>query len=291
MWLVVVLAASFSTAHWLLALATDGWLAELTLFAVYMSTVEWLQRNDRLFVRAARTGWLARLVQHYAPVRFSRASRARLQSLASLKRQLMFCLAPHGPLCLGMAIGFAGHCGQLPRTISDRLRIIGHWSIRLIPFVRELAAVFGIVSSLRAPVDETLAAGHHVALIPCGMGSKVQALVDAPTDANVVVVHRQRTRLGFLALAVRHKLLVVPVLAPDENHLYARIGASCGLWWLTLLVGRYMLLPRRPLELRVGTPLDPAHYGGDVARLETAYYAALASLATPTHRIEFRYID
>jgi hypothetical protein len=291
MWLVVVLAASFSTAHWLLALAADGWVAQLVLFAVYMSAIEWLHRSDRLFVRAARAGWLARLVQRYAPVRFSRKSLEQLRKLAPLKRQLMFCLAPHGPLCLGMAIGFAGHCGQIPQAISDRLRIIGHWSIRLIPFVRELAAVFGIVSSLRAPVDETLAAGHHVALIPCGMSSKVQALVDAPTDSSVVVVHRQRTKLGFLALAVRHKLLVVPVLAPDENHLYARIGASCGLWWLTLLVGRYLLLPRCALELRVGAPLDPARYDGDVARLEAAYYAALTALAAPTHQIEFRYID
>lgn len=288
--LIVLLAASFSTTHWLLSLVADCWPAQLALFVLYMMVVETLQRNDWLFVRSARKGWLARTVQRYAPVRFSAASVKRLQSLVPLKRQLMFCLAPHGPLCLGMAIGFAGHCGQLPTDISDRLRIIGHWSIRFIPFVRELAAAFGIISSLRAPVDEALAAGDHVALIPCGMSSKVQALIDAPTEETVVVVHRQVAKLGFLALALRHNLLVVPVLVPDEDRLYARIFASRGIWWFTVLVGQYLLLPRRPLEVRVGEPLDAKHYD-DIARLETDYYAALVSLAAPTHRVEFRYID
>lgn len=291
MWLTAVLAASFSLAHWLVSLLTDGWLAQLTLFLLYMSAVEWLHRNGRLFVPAARSAWLAWFVHRYAPVLYPRSARERLKQLAHTKRQLMFCLAPHGPLCLGMAIGFAGHCGQMPAEISDRLLIVGHWSIRLIPFVRELAAVFGIISSLRAPVDEALAAGRHLALIPCGMDSKMQSLIDAPVAPNIIVVHRQRNRLGFLALAARHNTLVVPVLAPDENNLYSLHGTSLGLWWLTLPLGRSLLLPRRPLTLRFGLPIDPAALGGSVERLETAYYSALSQLAAPTHLVEYRYID
>lgn len=291
MWLTVVLAASFSVMHWLLSLLADGWLAQLALFVLYMSATEWLQRSGRLFVPAARDGWLARFVHKHAPVLYPRSARERLKQLARTERQLMFCLAPHGPMCLGMAIGFAGHYGQIPVEISDRLLIVGHWSIRLIPFVRELAAAFGIISSLRAPVDEALAAGRHLALIPCGMDSKMQSLVDAPVAPNTIVVHRQRNRLGFLALAARHNLLVVPVLAPDENNLYSLHGTSLGLWWLTLPLGRHLLLPRRTLTLRFGTPIDPAQLGHSVERLETAYYSALSQLAVPTHRVEYRYID
>lgn len=292
MWLLAILTLSYALTSWLLSLLATGWLQQTVLFLAYLVTTEYLHCQDRFVVPGARKGRLARLVQHYAPVRYTGdEQQTRLEQLARSKRQLMFCLAPHGPLCLGMAIGLAGHCGQLPAKISERLAIVGHWSIRLIPFVRELASVFGFISSARGPIDDALANGKHLALIPCGMRAKMQTLIERPVAPNVIVVYRERYGgTGFLSLAARNNLVLVPVLAPEENHLYDLYGTALGMWPLTLVVGDWLLLPRQPLSLRFGAPIDTATFAGDIARLEAAYYAALTKLAAPTHTVEFRYI-
>lgn len=290
MWLLILLTVTYALSHWLLSLIVDGWAEKLVVFLVYMAFTEYLHRTGCLFVPGARSSWFARCLRRYVPQDYTRNAMWQLDSMARCKRQLMFCLAPHGPLCFGMVFGFAGHCKELPDAISDRLLIVGHWSIRLIPFARELSSLFGIISSSRTPIDEAIESRHHLALIPCGMQSKIQTLIEEPSAPNTIVVHRERRRMGFLSLAARHHMLVVPVLVPEENCLYQLHGTSLRLWPLTLALGRYIFLPRCAFSLRFGEPIDPDKLGGDIERLETAYYSALEKLAAPTHRIEFRYI-
>lgn len=290
MWLLLVLTSAYALTYWIFSHIPSGWLGQLIAFALYLWLTEDLHRCGYLRVPSWRASVLARFVQRYAPVRFSADSQARLQALARDGRQLMFAVAPHGPMSLSLAIGFAGHCGDMPRCISDNLDIVGHWSIRLIPFVRELASAFGFISSAREPVEDALKAERHLALIPCGMRSKMQTLIDEPAPPDAIVMHRERERFGFLSLAQRYGMLVVPVLAPEENELYTLYGTSLGCWPLTLAIGRYVILPRKPLTLRVGEPIDAAKFKGQIKRLEYVYYAALEELAAPTHRIVSRFL-
>lgn len=268
----------------------EGWFAQLVALIPYLFLDELLHRSGYLYLPSLRTSALARFVQCFAPVRFSDDSRARLQSLAQSRRQLMFAVAPHGPMCLSLAIGFAGHCGDIPERISARLDIVAHWSIRTIPFVSGLASLFGFISSARYAVDSAIKAERHLALAPCGMQSKIQTLIEEPAPPNTIVLHRERERFGFLSLAARHGMLVVPVLAPEENELYTLYGTSLGWWPLTLAIGRYVILPHKQLTLRVGAPIDAAKFKGSIKQLEFAYYAALEELAAPTHHIVSRFL-
>lgn len=290
MWLLAVIALTYGTALWLLATISDSWLVRIALALVYVVAGEYAHRVGALRWTGARSSALAHLVQSLAPVHFDGRSSERLVDLACSRRQVVFGIAPHGPLCLGLVVGFAGHCGQVPRVLSQRLVIVGHWLIRALPFVRELASAFDIVSCARVTVDEALDRGQHLALIPCGMRSKMRCLTDAARDHRTIVVHRSATALGFLALAARYGTLVVPVLAPDEPRLYELWGTGLGLWPLTLVIGRYLLLPLRESTLRVGASIDTLKYAADIRGLERAYYDALEELAAPTHRIEYEYV-
>ena len=288
MWLILVVLLSLYATVQTLSLFADELATQLALFAVYALASEFLHMHGSLFYRAARHSLLARCVQMLAPVVYTAESRAVMTGLVQSKRQIMFCVAPHGPLCLGLAVGFGGHCGQMPAELSDRLRIVAHTSVRVIPFVRELASVFGFISSSRLSVEAALRQNQHLALIPAGMASKTQTLVDRPVPPNAIVVHRER--LGFLALAARKNMLVVPVLAPDENNLYRLYGTQLGLWPLTLVVGRLLLLPRMKLELHFGTPIDAGQFKTNLDTLEALYHKQLRQLAPPGYRVEFRQV-
>ena len=292
MWFVLVTIVTYWAGGWLLMAISDSWLVRLMILVVYVIGGEYAHRVGALRVERFRSAALARLVQWLAPTHFDAESAARLALLARQRRQVVFGIAPHGPLCLGLVIGFAGHCGQLPAQLSERLVIVGHWFIRALPFVRELASAFGIISSSRVTVDEAFERNQHLALIPCGMLSKLRCLVEkTPRDKHTVVVHRSAKRFGFIALAARNGALLVPVLAPDENRLYDLYGAHFGLWPLTLVLGRWLLLPKKKSTVRVGMPIDTLDFANDIPGLERAYYAALSKLAEPTHWVRFKILD
>jgi hypothetical protein len=293
---IIIVAVCFFLYSRLLLLLTDSIWWQCVLMLLHYMTVSALRANGTLFWEESRVSHFARLVKWLFPVHFDAASIEQLNELAKSKRQLMFCLAPHGPLCLHAAIGFLGHVGELPKAMCQRLRLVGHWSLFMIPIVNELATAFGVIDSSRATVDMALENNQHVALIPCGMDSKIRVLIEAPVaDKQTVVIHRSRAQFGFLVLAARRKALIVPVLGPDENNLYDLYGTRFGCWILTLIVGRFGVLPRQTSLVRVGKPIDTSGFASwkraDMLRLAELYYAALDELAGESHQLEFRMID
>ena len=185
--------------------------------------------------------------------------------------------------------------GDPPRE----LKVMTHDITLHVPFIKDIAAELGSVSSRYASALETLAGGYHVLIYPGGGWDSCRPYRD-----------RDRIdfkgRLGYLRLALEAKVLIVPVVsagAQDGWLVLTRGDRIAGLLGLNkhhvdifpialalpwgLVVGPavpFIPLPRKVL-VSILPPVDPAalvrEAGGQsraAARLEAIMQAELARL-------------
>ena len=114
-------------------------------------------------------------------------------------------------------------------------------------------------------------------------------MLDDPTSGTISIL-RQRRKLGFLKLAAQYNVAVVPVLSADEAHCYDLYLQQSRCFPFVLMVGRYFLLPKRPLRIEVGEPIDTTDVDHnsrrDLEALADRYYAALLALGKPGLRLQ-----
>jgi len=99
--------------------------------------------------------------------------------------------------------------------------------------------------------------------------------------------------LGFLALATRYRLRIVPVLSLHEDAAYDNHLQWTCVYLFVVSLGRFLLLPRcEQMVVRVGRPIETTAYNADnpadMDALAEHYYAALAELGASTHVVEVK---
>jgi 1-acyl-sn-glycerol-3-phosphate acyltransferase len=172
---------------------------------------------------------------------------------------------------------FAYDMCMLTVALYDRLGYLPHGFVhrgmKRIPFLRWLVDGLGFLTGDDDDVSRAVARGEHIVVTPGGAREGCRGL-------------RQRYRVqwgngvGYLRLALRHGLSVVPVAAAGADGAYIglndadRLGRRLGLprdWtWLPWLgfgpLGPYPLSPPFPVRMRqlVGEPIDPRG-DGDIA--------------------------
>lgn len=273
----------------------------ITAIVAYYIVGESLHRarllRDNEFRRGALARWLKRCC---FPVRFDTNSRRLLAQMAKRAQrngaQYIFACEPHGPECMQMAFGFAGHGGELPAEIADNLSLVSHWLGRFLPLVRDLYSAVGVVSCTREIVESELCAGSHLAIIPSGIKGKSQTMLEggAHNDPKSITkegklrvrVHTRGDRLGIFALAAAHDAYLVPVFSPDEQRAFALHGRWLRCWPLVLIRGWFGLLPFvDEIRVRVGEPINCKPYNHQdrqsVRNLANLYYKRLGYLAHP----------
>jgi hypothetical protein len=241
--------------------------------------------------------------------RFSAESVERLRTLGAGPH--VFVCEPHGPACLHLVFGFAAHGGALPPALAERTLVVAHWIYLVVPLLRNVYAAFGVVDSSAGSLHRALADGYSLALSPSGVaglwlslrpparvangggGGGVACTGDddcAEQRAPAVDVWR-RASLGCFAYAARHAALVVPVLSPDEDHVYARCLTALGVAPLVLTLGPWLVRPRLPvLEWRVGRVCHTriGRYQRPADDVADSAYAELRELGGATHRVVVR---
>ena len=188
---------------------------------------------------------------------------------------------------------------RLARFFRRPWRMLGASVLFRIPLVREMTLWFGAVDAGRSNCERLLRAGATVVVWPGGLDEANS--VDEPRG-----VVRLRTRTGFIRLAVRSGVPVLPMFvfgeldAVEAVRLLPRPLAS----WLkrTLrassngFVGRYGTpVPRRvPFNLVIGDPIataaapSAAATDAEVARVHSLYRAELSRIYHE-HRDAFGY--
>jgi len=293
---VLVFALLWFAALWLLAGGRAPIFAALALLYAIASAVA--HHYGWLHSPRARSSRFVRFVQRrICRASFDQKAKARLRALARRvtrePRPVVFACAPHQPLCLHMALGFAAHGGArfggLPRALAARTYIAAHWAQRLLPLLPEFLALFGVTNSTRRNVERVLARNDHLCIAPDGIAGKMHAITHPPPPKTVVLLVR-RAQLGWLTLAARHNALVVPVLSPNETHHVVRYGARLLPAPLVFLVGANgPFSPLPPSTIRVANPIDTRRYAPhtprNLERMRDDYIDALRRLAAPDYTL------
>ena len=178
-----------------------------------------------------------------------------------------------------------------PLFPKARLRMLGASILFSIPIVREMTLWFGAVDASKKNVEQLLRKSATVVVYPGGI-DEMPLSGDGP-ESDV----RLRTRTGFIRLAAKHGVPVLPTFCFGELEAVSAVSPlPSGLAkWLqrrlrmstTCFLGRWNLfLPRRvPFTLVLGKPIpttqcaDPSpELDAEVARVHAAYKAELRSI-------------
>lgn len=156
--------------------------------------------------------------------------------------QVVACYNPHGAFATGGICFAMGKWRLHPGLRRVNGTLVGASVLFYVPLLRELLMVLGVREANRETMHRLLSASKSIGMQPGGVWEQLH------TD------HRQERsfcmrNLGFIRLAMRHGLPLVPVYAFGENQLYTTWDFALGL--------------RRALaeRLRVGLPLISGAFG------------------------------
>lgn len=180
-------------------------------------------------------------------------------------RQTIYAVAPHGLACLGFATAFVP-------SRDGRVRLLASPLFLMVPILRDLYMLGGVVSSNVKAVTACMERGESVAVIPCGMRGLHAAVVEEHC-ADTRVIDVLRINHGFARFAIAYGTLLVPVLSLGEQEAFAKTSLTrYSPFWSTLAVPTL----RRVRTLH-GAPIDATAFT-DTRQLADAYYAALREL-------------
>ena len=158
--------------------------------------------------------WLARAIGRVV---------AAILNFEGVTSSIIFDAEPLGP-CIGAGsphgafpvtqIGFALFAFRCDDTFRRyKIRSAGASILFYWPGIRELLLLLGVRDASRANLERLLAGGYSVTLVPGG----IWEMVNTRADQEQVFLMR---RLGFLRLAMRHGVPVVPIYTFGENQLF-----------------------------------------------------------------------
>lgn len=177
-----------------------------------------------------------------------------------------------------------------PLFPSERVRMLAASVLFRIPIVREMTLWFGAVDASRSNVDRLLRRGCSVVVYPGGI-DEMPLTGDGPTSDV-----RLRTRTGFIRLAAKHGVPVLPTFCFGELEAVSAVSPlPSGLAkWLqqtlrmstTCFIGRWLtFMPRRvPFTLCLGAPIptrqctEAADLDLEVKRVHALYKQGLREL-------------
>lgn len=260
------------------------------LFVLFYYTVtECAHRLHWMHRTSWRRSWFVRFVRGIVNVHFYSWHTTILKSLE--RKQVMFACEPHGPMCLHLSFGFAAHGDDvIPAALADRTLVVAHWALRWVPIIRDVYSAFGVIDSDWETLDLALRQGYSLAISPSGVAGKHRALLD-DSDSVVTIVRRQR--VGFLYMAAKHGIDVVPILSPHESRGYRFVNQWLRFWPLVAFYNRLLLYSGERAQLYVGTPISTRAYDWrnekSMNGLIDRFYKELAALAPDG--VSVRFVD
>lgn len=185
-------------------------------------------------------------------------------------RNYLLCFHPHGIPAFGAFLHFATNStgfNELFPGLQQRLVVLrGNFQF---PFYRELALLFGLVSSspksIEYLLDSRQGVGRATTLI---VGGAREVLVAKPGEATLVL----RSRKGFARLALKHGASLVPVFSFGEVDMYRQLTPNPS--------GSLIRKAQEALLKVTGIPI-PTFYGRGVFN----YSFGLVPVRTPLHAV------
>ena len=183
-------------------------------------------------------------------------------------KQLLYAIVPHGTFPFGL--GFAA-LSKLNDQVFQLGGVVVASAVQRVPLLRHVIGWIGGVEATPAGVDAALAAGASLAVAPGGIGEMYWGYPrpGCLPDEEYALLNGRK---GFVRMALRHGIPLVPVYVFGNTKMFRRVElppwveafsravqTSIVLFW-----GRWGLpVPfRTPLLYAIGAPLDSHLYQG-----------------------------
>ena len=160
------------------------------------------------------------------------------------------------------------------------------------PFLRDLALTCGSREVSQNAIEAAIRQGKSPVLVPGGQSEMIHSW-PGTRELHIVTYHR-----GFVRLAMKYKIPLVPVLCFGEHNTYYNVYMPKVQYWFLKRMGvgfpvlpigwKFLPLPNRtPLNAVVGAPLDTTCIGDrhldyadptDVAAMADVYFARLKAI-------------
>lgn len=145
--------------------------------------------------------------------------------------------------------------------VGRQVWVLGEHAWWKIPVVRSVASAVGVVDGTHDVADRLLARGELLLVLPGGLREAVK-----PRELRYQLLWGER--YGFVALAIRHQVPLIPLACVGADDLFDFVGNAYarGKRWLGLenvpvpLPSRVLPIPHRTsLRFMVGEPIAPPH--------------------------------
>lgn len=130
------------------------------------------------------------------------------------KKQYMITCTPHGAYAVSGLLFIAPQWRVDPAYKGHRLTSIGASVLFLLPIVREIILLLGGREVTKTNLERLISAGNSIGMIPGGIWEQV----NTDHTQEKTYVHKN---LGFLRLAIKSRLHVIPMYGFGENQLFS----------------------------------------------------------------------
>ncbi|KAI9251064.1 diacylglycerol acyltransferase [Sporodiniella umbellata] len=132
----------------------------------------------------------------------------------------IFGYHPHGIIGVGAILNFATESTNVSKIFSGFKFSTTTLNLNFkIPFFRDIILATGIVSVSRRSCDSILSSGPGRILVIL-VGGATESLKSCPGTADLNL----KSRLGFIKMAIRHQVKLVPVFSFGENDIYDQVN-------------------------------------------------------------------
>jgi len=236
--------------------------------------------------------WLYRKTHHLWP-RLERPTQFPVHG-TPFPSQCIYAIHPHGlalPTLLTHGLTLTSGLYTMLQTCSKG----AHPFVLKVPFMRELLLYYGTVTITKSILESELKRGRTVALIPGGL-KEVQSCRDGVTTERWYLQGRK----GFLELAAKHNIPIVPLYFEKEQDLLTNRLDLSSVSWLPfglqtladIVLGGLGLhnLERWAAVQTSSTPASITHIGkpfyvkGDLKTAQVEYGAHIRELFDSVHK-------
>lgn len=202
-----------------------GWKIYLPLFVLYLIVTFWRRPEINGHYRSewVRGHFIQRMWHKYMGIHVI-YKQGDSGSGLSEDKQYVFGIHPHGMMGFSHSLPFGAH-GNIDECPGKRwrsLRSLAAPFLFWVPIAREYVMALGGISNCKSAYNMALEQGHSVSLNPGGYeeipftNAKLEVLDGDDVWEHLTIVKRT----GWIAIAARHHVPIVPVFAKGESQCY-----------------------------------------------------------------------
>ena len=196
----------------------------LPYYTYTLSLGRWEMNDGNRWLEFSKNFWLFRIGRRHLQLQFLKPCKELVDAEMAPQAQFMITLFPHGTSA-DYRVLMDGVMNEVFPNVHCHIRTLAATVLFRLPLVREVALWTGCIDARRSVAEAALAKGRTVMVVPGGEAEQIR------TTHGQEMVYLSR-RQGFLKLAMRHNVPVVPayVFGVSDYYYTSHLFFGCREW-------------------------------------------------------------